>query len=106
MLAEVPTRCSCWAVRDDVGCESEADSQLFGQVGALLSVGNVPEPFLEGIRLGRMTALKKPDGGVRGIVVGDIIRRLVARTIAKQVSKQAEAATAPFTVRPFHQGRM
>ena len=43
-----------------------------------------------------MTALRKPDGGVRGIVVGDIVRRLVARTIAKQVSKQAEKATAPF----------
>ena len=46
--------------------------------------------------MGRLTALSKPDGGVRGIVVGDILRRLVARTIAKQVSKQAEAATAPF----------
>ena len=43
-----------------------------------------------------MTALQKPNGGVRGVVVGDIIRRLVARTMAKQVSKQAEVATAPF----------
>ena len=77
--------------------ESEADSQLFAQVGVLLSVGNVPEPILEGIRLGRMTALQKPDGGVRGIVVGDTIRRLVARTMAKQVSKQAEVAIAPFS---------
>ena len=25
-----------------------------------------------------MTALRKPDGGVRGIVVGDFLRRLVA----------------------------
>ena len=76
--------------------ESEADSQLFAQVGALLATGNVLAPILEGIRLGRMTALKKPDGGVRGIVVGDIVRRLVARTMVKQVSKQVEAATAPF----------
>ena len=45
--------------------ESEADSQLFAQVGVLLATGNVPAPILEGIRLGRMTALKKPDGGVR-----------------------------------------
>ena len=74
----------------------ESESQLFAQVGALLAIGNVPAPILEGIRLGRMTALKKPDGGVRGIVVGDIIRRFVARTMAKQVSKQVEAATAPF----------
>ena len=43
-----------------------------------------------------MTALRKPDGGARGIVVGDNVRRLVARTIATHVSKQAEKATAPF----------
>ena len=43
-----------------------------------------------------MTALSKPDGGVRGIVVGDIIRRLVARSIAKQITKKVEAKTAPF----------
>ena len=43
-----------------------------------------------------MTALRKPDGGVRGIVVGDVFRRLVARTIAKQFAEQAEGATHPF----------
>ena len=75
--------------------ESEADSQLFAQVGSLLATGNVPAPILEGIRLGRLTALKKPDGGVRGIVVGDVVRRLVARTMAKQVSKQVEAEQLP-----------
>ena len=53
--------------------ESEADSNLLVQV-----------------------ALCKPDGGVRGVVVGNILRRLVAKTMAKQVSKEAETATAPF----------
>ena len=48
------------------------------------------------IRLGRMTAVSKPDGGVRWIVVGDIVRRLVARSIAKQIAKKVEAMTAPF----------
>ena len=43
-----------------------------------------------------MTALSKPDGGVRGIVVGDILRRMVARTLAKQISKKVEEATVPF----------
>ena len=75
--------------------ESEGDSELLVQVAALLSVGNVPETVLKATRLGWMTALCKPDGGVREIVVGDILRRLVAKTMAKQVSKQAEAATAP-----------
>ena len=43
-----------------------------------------------------MTALQKPDGGVRGIVVGDVFRRLVARTLAQQFSSQVEGATHPF----------
>ena len=76
--------------------ESEVASELLSQVASLLSVGQVPHTILEAIRLGRLTALQKPDGGVRGIVVGDIIRRLVARTIAKQISEKVEAATAPF----------
>ena len=42
------------------------------------------------------TALKKEDGGVRGIVVSDVLRRLVARTMAKQCALSAEKATAPF----------
>ena len=44
--------------------------------------------------MGRITAMSKPDGGVRGIVVGDILRRLVARTISKQNMKEVEEATA------------
>ena len=48
------------------------------------------------IRLGRLTALQKPSGGVRGIVAGDIMRRLVARTMSHQLSKAVESATAPF----------
>ena len=75
---------------------SEGDSELFAQVGSLLANGNVPDTVIQALRLGRPTALSKPDGGVRGIVVGDSIRRLVAKTIAKQVSKKAESATAPF----------
>ena len=43
---------------------------------------------------GRITAPAKPDGGVPGTMVGDILRRLVARTMAQQVSTEAEAATA------------
>ena len=76
--------------------EKEADSELFVQVCAQLAVGNVPEEIIDTIRLGRMTALSKPDGGVRGIVVGDIVRRLVARTISKQIAKKVEETTAPF----------
>ena len=43
-----------------------------------------------------MTALRKKDGGVRGIVAGEVIRRLVSRTVAQQLSPAVAAATAPF----------
>ena len=76
--------------------EREADSQLLAKVGSCLAVGNVPDEIIDAIRLGRITALSKPDGGVRGIVVGDIVRRMVARTMAKQVAKKVEAATSLF----------
>ena len=43
-----------------------------------------------------LTALRKPNGGVGGIVAGDVVRRLVSRTMAQQFSKRTEKATAPF----------
>ena len=43
-----------------------------------------------------MTALQKPSGGVRGIVVGDFVRRLVARTLAQQLAPAVELAISPF----------
>ena len=65
-------------------------------MASLLARGRVPDTILQAIRFGRLTVLQKPDGGVRGIVVGDTIRRLVARTMAKQIAKKVETATAPF----------
>ena len=76
--------------------ESDRDSALLCQVSNLLARGHVPPTVLQVLRLGRVTALKKADGGVRGIVVSDVLRRLVARTIAKQCASSAEKATAPF----------
>ena len=48
-----------------------------------------------GCGVNRLTPLSKPDGGVRGIVSGDVIRRLVARTIAQQLGEAIKSATAP-----------
>ena len=59
--------------------------------GATFSAGTSTLP-----RLGRLTALQKLSGGVRGIVAGDITRRLVARTMSQQLSRAVEVATAPF----------
>ena len=55
----------------------------------------IPDEILQSIRMGRMTALQKPTGGVRGIVIGDFVRCLVARTIAQQLGPAVERATAP-----------
>ena len=75
--------------------EVSADSLALGQVAALFSRAQVPPEIMEALGAGRMTALKKPDGGVRSIVVGEIFRRVTARTIAQQHSQKVEVATAP-----------
>ena len=47
------------------------------------------------VRLGWLTALQKPDGGVRGIVAGDVVRRLVARSMSQQMMEAVQGATTP-----------
>ena len=47
------------------------------------------------VKLGRMTARQKPDGGVRGVVAGDVFQRLVGRTLAEQFAEQSQAAFHP-----------
>ena len=47
------------------------------------------------LRMGRMTVLRKRTGGVRGIVVGEILRRLVTRTTAQSLGHAFKKATAP-----------
>ena len=78
------------------GTTTEHLKILLDEVAILFVRGQIPPEILEGVRVGRMTALQKPDGGVRGIVVGDVMRRLVARTLAQQFGPQAEGATHPF----------
>ena len=46
--------------------ENECDSDLLCRVASLFAVGQVPDSILEPVRLGRMTALTKSDGGVQG----------------------------------------
>ena len=46
--------------------ESEADSELLVQVVSKLAVGDVPDEVIDGIWVGRLTALAKQDGSVRG----------------------------------------
>ena len=76
--------------------ECDRDVAVFHQFAHIMARGEVPDRIEEAIGLGRITALRKPDGGARGIVIGDFLRRLIARTIAKQIAKQVEVATAPW----------
>ena len=70
-------------------------SQLFVAVATLLARGQVPEPAVAGLALGRLVAITKPGGGTRGLVVGDALRRLVARTLAQQFAEHFETACNP-----------
>ena len=72
------------------------DVHLLFRMGEQLARAQVPNVVIDAIRMGRMTALSKPDGGVRGIVAGDIMRRLVGRTIAQQINPTVERFTALF----------
>ena len=76
--------------------DSPSCTSLLCEAASQLAQGHIPDEVVRAIRLGRLTALQKPDGGVRGIVVGDVFRHLVARTIAQQYAKLGEAATHPF----------
>ena len=76
--------------------ETEVDSRHLYEVAVGFARGEAPQEVVNALRMGRMTALRKDDGGVRCIVVGDVCRRLVVRTIAKQFSSRGESATAPF----------
>ena len=65
-------------------------------LAALLARAQISDVATQMIHIGRLTALSKLDGGVRGVVAGDITRRLMARTMAQQLQQAVEVATALF----------
>ena len=72
------------------------DARAVFQACEKLCRAQVPVPIRDAFELGRLIALQKPNGGVRGIVAGDTARRLVARTMSQQMMEKVQAATAPF----------
>ena len=75
--------------------ESDTMELLFAACTSLAQ-SRVPSEVVPAIMGARLTALAKPDGGVRGIATGSSVRRLVARTLAKQFTKVFESECAPF----------
>ena len=69
---------------------------LLGHAADSLAGATVPQDVADALRLGRMVALTKPTGGVRGLIMGDVFRRLVARTLAQQFGDKFWEACAPF----------
>ena len=72
------------------------DLQRFFRACEQLARAQIPLAIQACIRLGRLTALQKPNGGVRGIVSGDIVRRLVALTMSQQLTDSVQRATAAY----------
>ena len=71
------------------------DSVLLCELTQEFARAEIPQAIVASLRMGRMTALKKRSGGIRGIVVGEILRRLVARTMAQSLGSAFKTATAP-----------
>ena len=77
-------------------------SEAFCGVAQLLARARLPPSIASALGLGRLVALRKPAGGVRGLVVGDFLRRLVARTLAQHYSRHIDEATRPHHSSPVH----
>ena len=70
--------------------------ELLFEATTSLARANVPIEIAEVLMGARLTALTKPDGGVRGIATGSSLRRLVARILARQFMGAFEKECAPF----------
>jgi hypothetical protein len=60
-----------------------------------LASGRAPISFASWLCDAPLTALSKPNGGVRRIAVGELIRRLVAKCLMARVRQPAQALLAP-----------
>ena len=57
---------------------------------------DLPPGIIDALALSRLTALRKPGGGVRGIATGDAFRRLVSRALARAFAGVFDEATRPY----------
>ena len=76
--------------------EEEESWSLFCEFAHDFDRAQTPADVMQALRLGRMTALRKKEDEVRGIVAGSLIRQLVCKTVAKQFGEDSQNRTAPF----------
>ena len=74
--------------------DEEATNKLI-QVTQQIARAELPDTASQALGLGRLVALQKPNGRVRGLVIGDLLRRLVARSLAQQFSQHIQQACSP-----------
>ena len=67
--------------------------------------GEMPEEILRGVKMGRMAALQKHDGGVRGIVVGGRGQMVGCPHNCTTVHRRSRGGDPPISVCFVHQGR-
>ena len=70
--------------------------ELLADACTLLAQARVPTEVCKALAMARLTALRKQDGGVRGIATGDTFRRLVSKTLAREWAAKFDQATRPF----------
>ena len=75
--------------------EDEHSLDLLTDVAEFLANGMVPPAVATALALSQMTALRKPNGRVRGICAGETFRRLVEKTLARQFSQVFRDTVAP-----------
>ena len=76
--------------------DDEDASDQFVRVLQLVAQARIPRDAAKALGLGRLIALRKPNGRIRGIIVGDLTRRLVARVFAQQKAEALQVACRPF----------
>lgn len=78
-------------------CIEEAEAlQLLAHALTQVACGEVPPAILAVLTRGRLTALAKPGGGVRGITTGEALRRLTSRVLARRFAPIFDEATRPY----------
>ena len=75
--------------------DDDDSARLLLTAAQQLASAKLPASIVAGLRLGRMVALQKPNGRIRGLVMGDIFRRTVVRTIAQQMAESFQDACSP-----------
>ena len=75
--------------------DEESTNFLYAAASALARA-EVPQAIIDGLRLGRLVTLRKSNGRIRGLVMGDVFRRITSRTLAQQFAVPLQSACSPF----------